>query len=164
MSKIVALQLAVQLYAGAPPATSIVLDAAQKFAEFISEETPAKAPRKAKTQDPPAVAVDAEPAANETTVEAPPATVEPKPQTQTPPPKAEPVKAETASVTESDVKAAVGKLATNSAAGGAPKAREILAKYSASNISTLKPENYAKAHADIMAVLKIAEDAAAVAS
>lgn len=140
MSRIRALELAIDFYRGAEPAVTpdVTLVTAGLFAAFLSEGE-AVQPVIADTETPPA--------ANEAEVVKAAEVAKP----------AEAVKG----VTEADVKAAVGKLATNAAAGGAPKAREILNSLGgATNISTLKPENYAKAVAAINAVLAAADVAA----
>jgi len=161
MSKQIALGLALDFYRGVEPqvAPDVVLTTAGMFAAFIGEETPAKparAARAAKTPEAPPVIVDPQPEP-----------VEPKPVivetvvevVQEKVPAA--VQAEAAKITEADVKAAVGKLAVNAAAGGAPKAREILGSCGgATNISTLKPEFYAKALKAINAALESAAVAA----
>lgn len=142
------------------PLDDSVVNAAQKFAAFVAEGEVVQTPKPARASKPkpeaPVVADPETPAANETVAEAP--KVEQKPAVaQTPP--------TPAGASEADVKAAVGQLATNAAAGGAPKAREILNSCGgATNISTLKPEFYAKAVKEIRAVLKTAEEAAAIAA
>lgn len=56
-------------------------------------------------------------------------------------------------VTAEDVKKVIGQLAVNAEAGGAVKAREILGKYGATNLSTLKPEYYASAKKNVDDIL-----------
>lgn len=177
MSKQRALELALQLRSSSSTDDEVI-STAQKFAAFLAGEqgdsdvAEVKAALKSsarKVKDtaaklPPVVSVDA---ANESSASAE-AAVEPKADA-TPPPKAEPVKAEaeapaSTTVTMEQVKVLVGKLATNALAGGAPKAREILGLYGATNISTLKPEKYGLVKASLEAILKAAEDAAAVAA
>lgn len=187
MSKLRAVELAVEFLRGRDGfAGSAVVEIARSIAEFIGDETPSdvaevkaalkSSARKAKTVDAaPVVAVDATPAANESTSAAevekikvqmemgdatPITKAEPKAEVKTEV-KAEPVTtAVKSAVTMEEVKALVGKLATNAAAGGAPKAREILGLYGATNISTLKPEKYALVKASLEAILEAAAIAA----
>lgn len=165
-SRVTIIEIAVRLHCASTSLdkdATAVLKTAEAFATFAENESaPVKPTRgKAKPQDPPpVVATDSEPA--ETAADATPAAEASKPQTSPSPA----VSAQTtpAAVSADDVKKAVGDVAKNPAAGGAPKAREILGKYGASNLSTLKPENYAKALAELNAALKSAEDAAALAA
>lgn len=156
MSKLRALELAVQCLAGRSDfLPSGVVELATSFATFLGEETPVKpaTTRTRKPADPTPVVADPEP--SQPAAEAAPAAQ--KPATQTPAPAASAAPAAAGGVTEADIKKAVGALAQNAAAGGAPEARKILQKYGATNISTLKAEHYAKAKADIDAVLAAAE-------
>ena len=152
MSKLRALELALDFHrtqsiASAAASANEVLTTAGAFAAFLGEEAapakPAKAAKPAKVVESPVIA-DPEPV-----VAAEPAKAE----------KVVVVEVEPAKVTEADIKAVVGQLATNAAAGGAPKAREILDKFGAKNISTLKPENYAaakKAFDEVLAAAAVA--------
>jgi hypothetical protein len=158
MSKIRALELAVQLHGTGNAET--VLATAAAFAAFISEEQPQYVgkPRKAKVVEATQVSVAVEEVVTPVEVVTPPPA---KVEVVTPPPAKVEEKPATVEILDSadDMRALIGKLAVNVAAGGAQKAREILNKYGASNFSSLKPANYAAARKDIETILATAEAA-----
>lgn len=161
MSKLRALELALDLhrigsFAESPASPDAVLVTAGMFAAFLGEETPSK-PARAK----PTKVAETAPVIADPETPAQPAKEETKPVAAQAAAPAASAPAAAAIVTEVDVKAAVGKLATNAAAGGAPKARQILSAFGgATNISTLKPEFYGAAVTAINAVLEAAAVAA----
>lgn len=168
-SRVTILDIAVRLHCASTVLTkdaTAVIDTAVAFAAFAEAESaaPAGNRRKTKQQEVPEVAeTQVATIIAETLKETTPKVDTTTPNRQAPPQVAQ---AAASTVSEADIKAAIGKLATTAAAGGAPKAREILAKLGggATNISTLKPAHYAEVYAAVMAALKTAEDAAAVAA
>jgi hypothetical protein len=150
MSKLRAVELAVEFLRGRDSfAPSAVVELATSIAAFLGEDVqvaakPAK-PVKAKPDAAPAETIAVVEKETVVAEKAAPVKEEPK----------APVVA-VGGVTQDEIKKAVGDLAKNTAAGGGPKAREILGSFGASNISTLKPEHYAAAKKAIEAVLEAA--------
>lgn len=183
MSKLRALELAVGLFTGrSDMQPSAVLEQAKLYAEFLGEESQViggvvgkpRAVKAAKDTPAPVVVaetavsqddVDAAHAAAKVTADAALAVAKAKSQAaQVAAQQAAAQAAATAAqattdggVTLDEIKKVVGSLAVNSAAGGAPKVREILSQFGgASNISTLKAVHYAAAKAAIEEVLEAA--------
>lgn len=160
MSRLRALELAVATYS-VPASTDDVIKTATKFAEFLGDESkPASTGRRtAQSKAPDAPLADSPPAVKEEVQTAAPTPPAAKEEVKTAPAATKPA-APAAPAGDVEVREAVGKLAANAKAGGAKKAREILAKYGATNITTIKAEHYAKVVADVNEALEAAAIAA----